>query len=75
MFNSKPNDLIGTNVDKTHESRWYLSLTILRSTNAISVFSRCGTFSPFLCTVIFSSVLPGNLLPGNLIVSGAKSSR
>ena len=29
MFNSWPNDLFGTNVDKTHESRWYELLAIL----------------------------------------------
>ena len=57
IFNSSPNVLFGTNVAKTHESRWYLLLTISQWTNTTSIFSRRWRFSPYLLLAVFSSVL------------------
>ena len=48
IFNSWPNDLFGTNLDKIYESLRYQLLTTLQWTKISSIFSRCGTTSPFV---------------------------
>ena len=69
VFDSWPNDLFWTNVDKT-QSRWYLLLTILKRTNTTSIFSKWSTISPFSSLAIFSSVLPSNFIFSGVQGSG-----
>ena len=55
-FNGWPNDLLGANVDKTHESHWCWVFTILTWTTSCSMFSRHDKFSPLLTLFFFLSI-------------------
>ena len=55
-FNGWQNDLLGANVDKTHESHWCWVFTILTWTTSCSMFSRHDKFSPLLTLIFFLSI-------------------
>ena len=58
ISNNWQNYLLGTNVCKTLELRWWLMLKNYNGLNITSVISTWGTFSPFLYLLILLIVLP-----------------